>query len=118
MTIDNPLNWEIIYSDQHSKSPVEEDIGRILIPGTFTQHIIRIYCTSSVAKSRWWLAGNLSHLLGSNSQPDFEGSNWRVPLNKIMLIQLPELTTNYRLKFEVARWHKEIAIVIETYVGG
>jgi hypothetical protein len=32
-----------------------------------------------------------------------------------MLIRLPELTTTYRLKFEVPRWHKEIALVIEAY---
>jgi len=116
MAIDNPLNWEVIYSGQHSRSPLEESIGRILITGTFTQHIIRIYCTSSVAKSRWWLGGTLCQLLG-NSQPDFEASRWRVPLNQITLIRLPEITAEYKLKFEPARWHKEIALVIESYTG-
>jgi len=71
MTLDNESNWQIVYNGFHSATS-ESPISRILIPGTFTQHIIRIYTTSKVAKPHWWLAGTLSHLLGS-SQPDFEG---------------------------------------------
>jgi hypothetical protein len=115
MTLDNESNWQTIYNGFHSATS-ESSINKILIPGTFTKHIIRIYPTSKLAQHHWWLAGTLSHLLGTN-QPDFEGSRWRVPLNKIMLVPLPELTTNYRLTFEVPRWHKEIALVIETYTG-
>jgi hypothetical protein len=116
MSLDNENNWQTIYNQFHSVTS-ENLIGKISIPGNFAQHTIRTYATSLVAKPHWWLAGTLSHLLGSNSQPDFEGSHWRVPLNKIMLIRLPELTTNYRLKFEVPHWHKEIALVIEVYTG-
>jgi hypothetical protein len=110
MTLDDESNWQILYNGFHSGTS-ENPIREILIPGTFTQHTIRIYAISLGAKPHWWLAGTLSHLLGSNNKPDFEGSRWRVPLNKIMLIQFPELTTSYRLKFEVPRWHKEIALV-------
>jgi hypothetical protein len=116
MSLDNENNWKVVYNGFHSTVD-ENPIGKILISGTFTQHTIRIYAKSLVAKPRWWLAGYLSHLLGANSQPDFEGSRWRVPLNRIMLVRLPELTTNYRLTFEVPSWHKEIALVIETYTG-
>ena len=116
MTLDDESNWQVLHNGFHSTTDGSL-IGKITIPGTFTQHTIRIYATSLIAKPRWWLAGDLSHLLGSNSQPDFEGSRWRVPLNKIMLIRLPELTTSYRLKFEVPHWHKELAIVIEVYTG-
>lgn len=114
MILDNESNWGVVYNGFHSAT-AESPIGKILIPGTFTQHTIRIYAISLVAKPHWWLAGNLSHLFGNN-EPDFEASRWRVPLNKIMLIRLPELTTNYRLKFEVPVWHKEIALVIESYI--
>jgi hypothetical protein len=115
MTLDDESNWQSVYNGFHSETS-ESPISKILIPGTFTQHIIRIYATSKVAKPHWWLAGDLYHLLGS-SQLDFEGSRWRVPLNRIILIRLPELTTSYRLKFEVSRWHKEIALVVEVYTG-
>jgi len=116
MTLDDESNWEVVYNGFHSAT-TDNPISKILIPGTFTKHTIRIYAISLAAKPHWWLAGDLSHLLGSNSQPDFEGSRWRVPLNKIMLIRLPELTTNYRLKFDVPFWHKEIALVVEAYTG-
>ncbi|WP_373534665.1 hypothetical protein [Microcoleus sp.] len=117
MSIDNPSSWQVVYSGQHFRSALDESIGRILIPGTFTQHIIRIYCTSSVAKSRWWLGGVLTQVLGS-FQPDFEASRWQVPLNRTTLIQFPDLTAEYRLKFEAARWHKEIEIIVEEYISG
>jgi len=116
MILDDENNWQTIYNQFHSVTG-ENLIGNISIPESFTQHTIRIYATSLIAKPHWWLAGYLSQLLGNNSQPDFEGSRWRVPLNKIMLIRLPELTTNYRLKFKVPRWHQEIALVIEVYTG-
>jgi hypothetical protein len=116
MGLDDENNWQSVYNQSHSLTS-ETLTRKILIPGSLTEHTIRIYVTSLVAKPHWWLAGTLCQLLGSNTQPDFGGSRWRVPLNQIKLIQVPQLTTNYRLKFEVPHWHKEIAIVIETYRG-
>jgi hypothetical protein len=117
MSLDDENNWQTVYNQFHSVTN-GNFIGKISIPGIFTQHTIRAYATSLVAKPHWWLAGRLTQILGSNSQIDFEGSRWQVPLNRIMLIQLPLLTESYRLKFEVPRWHKEIALVIENYTGG
>jgi|ERR671932_2335859 hypothetical protein len=114
--LDDESNWQVVYNGFHSGTS-GNPIDKILIPGTFTQHVIRTHATSKAAKPHWWLAGNLSHLLGT-SQPDFEGSRWRVPLNKIMLIRLPELTASYHLTFEVPRWHKEITLNVEVYTGG
>jgi hypothetical protein len=116
MPIDDESNWQVIHNGFHLQADENQGM-EILIPGTFTQHTIRVYAISLVAKPHWWLAGALSQLLGSNNKPVFEGSRWRVPLSKIMLIKLPELTTNYRLRFEVPRWHKEIALVVEIYTG-
>ena len=113
---DDESNWQTIYNGFHSsideKSPIEE----ITIPGFFTQHTIRAYCNSLQAKPHWWLGGRLIHILG-NTTPDFEASRWLVPLKKRTLIQLPLLTAEYRLKFEPAYWHKNLALVIEVYTG-
>jgi hypothetical protein len=117
MGLDDENNWQSVYNLFHSVTGGNLT-EKILIPGSLTEHTIRIYATSLVAKPHWWLAGTLCQLLGSNTQPDFEGSRWRVPLNRITLIQLPQLTTSYRLKFEVPHWHKELTLVIETYTGG
>ena|SRR4028119_1681790 len=116
MSLDNENNWQTIYNQFHSVTG-KNLIGKVSVPGIFTQHTIRIYATSLIAKPHWWVAGTLCQLLGSNTQPVFEGSRWRVPLNRIMLIRLPELTTSYRLNFEVPHWHKEIALVVEAYTG-
>lgn len=117
MTLDNPSNWETIYNGQIFASGIGESIGRILIPGTFTQHALRAYCTSVAAKPSWWLGGTLTQILGSsNSEPDFEGSRVQIPLNRITLVQFPELTAEYRLKFEPSRWHRQINIKIDKYI--
>lgn len=69
-----------------------------------------------MAKSRWWLGGTLTQILNDgNSQADFEASRWEVPLNRITLIQLPQLTEEYQIKFEPARWHRQIQLIIEIY---
>lgn len=113
--LDYESKWQTIYNGFHSsideKSPIEE----ITIPGFFTQHTIRVYCNSLKAKPTWWLGGNLKHLLGS-SQPDFVASRWKVPLKEKTLIIFPVLTPEYRLKFVPAKWFREIALVIETYI--
>jgi len=113
MTLDNESKWNTIYNGSHSQTG-ETPISSILIPGVITEHTIIIYAVSSRAKPNWWLAGELIHLL-KNAQPDFQGSSWRIPLNRIVLIQLPQLTTSYRLKFQVPRWHQEMALVVESY---
>lgn len=115
MDFGNESNWQIVYNGSHSATD-EEPIGSILIPETFTQHNIRVYAASSAAKSHWWFAGTLFHLLSSN-EPGFVGSWHTVRLKKITLIQLPKLTTSYRLKLEVPKWLKQIALVVESYIG-
>jgi hypothetical protein len=115
MGLDDESNWQTFYNQFHSVTG-NNLIGKISISGSLTQHTIRVYATSLIAKPRWWLAGDLFQILG-NSQVDFEGSRWRIPLNRIILIQVPPHTTSYRLKFEVPHWHKEIALVVEVYTG-
>ena len=117
MGLDDENNWQSVYNQSHFLTG-EVSNGQISIPGSLTEHTIRVCVTSLGAKPHWWFAGTLYQLLGNNSQRDFEASRWRVPLNRIRLIQLPQFTTTYRLKFEVPHWHKEITLVIETYTGG
>jgi len=114
--LDNEEEWQTVYNQFHSATG-ENSIGKISIPGTFTNHTIRVYGSSLIAKPHWWLAGDLTHILGSTSQVDFVASRWRIPLNQISLIQLPQLTLSYRLKFTVPHWHKEFALVLEIYTG-
>jgi hypothetical protein len=117
MSLDDETRWQIAYNSFHSATD-ESSIEKILIPGVFTQHTIRIYTVSLQAKPTWWLSGRLTQLLGSSaSGPDFEASRWTIPLKRQTLIVLPALTSEYRLKFEPAKWHKEIALVIEIYIG-
>jgi hypothetical protein len=117
MGLENDSDWQSVYNALHLSPSPQEPIGKILIPGSLTRHTIRIYATSLSAKPSWWLAGNLTQLLGDNLNPDFEGSRHRIPLRRITLVNIPLLTPQYRLKFEPAFWLREIAIVIEAYIG-
>lgn len=115
MTLDNESDWQTTYNGFQSFTN-ENPIRTIEIPGFLTNHTIRVYATSLSAKPQWWLGGRLVQLLGASS-PDFEASRWSVPLKRRVLIQLPALTTTYRLKFEPVRWITEIALIIEIYIG-
>jgi len=115
MTLDNEANWQTVYNGFHSGTD-ESPISAILIPTALSQHTVRIYTTSLVSKPTWWLAGRLTQLINS-SGIDFEGSRLTIPLKRLTLIQFPILTSEYRLKFEPARWHKEISVTIEIYIG-
>lgn len=117
MGLENDSDWQSIYNALHSSPSPQEPIGKILIPGSLAQHTIRIYTTSFSAKPSWWLAGDLTQLLGDNLDPDFEAQKTRVPLRRITLVKIPLLTPQYRLKFEPVHWLREIAIVIEVFIG-
>jgi hypothetical protein len=117
MGLENDSDWQSVYNALHSSPSPEEPIGKILIPGNLTQHTIRIFATSFSAKPSWWLAGDLIQLLGDNLNPEFEGSRHRIPLRRIILVNIPVLTFQYRLKFEPPFWLREVAIVVEVYVG-
>jgi hypothetical protein len=117
MGLENDSDWQSVYNALHSSPSPQEPIGKILIPRSFEQHTIRIYTSSFLAKPSWWLAGNLTQLLGDNLNPDLEGSRHTIPLRRITLVNLPLLTSQYQLKFEPVRWLREVAIVIEVYIG-
>jgi hypothetical protein len=117
MALENDSDWQSVYNALHLSPSPQEPIGKILIPGSFTQHTLRIYVTSLPAKPSWWLAGDLTQLLGNNTNPEFEAEKKRIPLKRITLVRLPFLSPQYRLKFEPAYWLREIAIVIEMYMG-
>jgi hypothetical protein len=115
-------NWITIFNDSYSavlddETERPQPIDKILIPYIFTGKFVRIYTKSTSAKSKWWLAGKLLMLLEDDSQLDFIAQQWRVPLKVITLIQIPELTSEFKLKFEPAYWLNDIAIVVEKYIG-
>jgi len=118
MGLENDSDWQSVYNGLHFSPSPKEPIDKILIPGSLTRHTVRVYTTSFAAKPSWWLAGNLTQILGDNFNPDFEGSRHTIPLRRITLVNLPLLTSQYQLKFEPVHWLREIAIVIEVYTGG
>jgi hypothetical protein len=91
MGLENDSDWQSVYNALHSSPSPQEPIGKILIPVSLEQHTVRVYTTSFSAKPRWWLAGNLTQLLGDNLNPDFEGSRHQIPLRRITLVNLPAL---------------------------
>jgi len=116
MTLNDEAKWQTVYNGFHASINEKTPIGEIIIPGFFTQHTIRVFCTSLQAKSSWWLAGRLNHLLGNEPSLDFVGSRWLVSLKEKTLIILPQHTFEYRLKFVPVKWLTELALVIESYV--
>jgi hypothetical protein len=114
--LDDETKWQTIHNGFHASVAEKKPIDPIIIPGFFIQHTVRVFCTSLSAKSTWWKAGRLIHLLGSTPGPDFVASRHLVGLKERTLIILPLVTPEYRLKFIPEKWLQEIALVIEIYI--
>jgi len=117
MTLDNPNDWSRVFEGNFQIAQFGSYKGRIepIITPSLTQHTIKIHTTSISAEPTWWYAGRLTQILGTTEQ--IEATQSKIPLNRTTLIQLPVLTLGYRLKFEAARWHKHIQIIVDIYTG-
>jgi hypothetical protein len=115
-------NWTTIFNATYTASLSTtgrpNPIDKIYVPYDFTNQFVRIYLKSESAEPHWWLGGKLIQLIQSDSPFDFEVQPLlRIPLNRITLFEAKLIAPQYQLKFEPAKWLKEIAIVIEQYIG-
>lgn len=115
------VNWETRFNGSYlateSESGKHISISKIEIPGVFEKKIIRIFSNSISAKPSWWYSGQLIQLIQSGNQLDCEVFRWSIPLKVLSLIEVKMITSQYTLKFQPAKWLKDIAIVVEQYTG-
>lgn len=102
MTLLNETRWNNIYDVRHESS---DPLPLIQIPQPFYRHTIRIHCeTFSDIPDGFYRGGYLTHRLNdfTNAVP-WQAENLIVPINRIQLIRLQNLTNQFWLEFQPLR---------------
>lgn len=112
--------WENVYS---SILTLDDSIGYIRIPPiiispVLNNRFIRCFCQSKEALPKWWLGGVLILVLKHQRRgADFEAKTFKIPLDRITLIEIPDYINEYLVKFEPASWFAEMEISVDKYLG-
>lgn len=120
LDLSNSSNFEVCYETilTAASSPVPNYHTAIplhQIPTIFDRHTILVGASSSTAKPNWRLGFYLRMLITS-SVGTAEASNNPIPFG-LNLIRLPKLSSEYRLKAYIPKWHQSMEMKIWKYVG-
>ena len=85
------------------------------IPGVFDCHTLVVGANSFMARPNWRLGFYLRMLIAS-SVGLAEASNHPIPLG-LNLIRLPRLSSEYRLRAYIPKWHQSMEMKIWKYIG-
>ncbi|MEH2086120.1 hypothetical protein [Nostoc sp.] len=128
--------WELFYYQKLSgnlqnrrvKAPI---IDPVELPFITDKHILLVGASSSKAKPTWLRAGYLYQQIGGihiddtiiyeglgtvpSTETDFNRS--LIKLNSIDLVRFPQITNDYRLRFEAMPWIEEVTLGVWVYTG-
>ncbi len=119
----NASNWILFYRQyfrvRFLGPTTYEPLAPITLPVQSEHRILVAGCTSQTAKSTWYLGGWLRPVIDTGAT-DFgfaELDRVPIPLNAPRLVMLPQVASNYKLRFEVPYWHQEITLTVYQYIG-
>lgn len=122
LDVDNSANWVHIYGTtlyaaaSSTIPPVYAPIPIHSIPGIFYERTLAVGSSSTQTKPNWKLG---FWLIGAVQIPDVGLANiTSVPIVLgLTLVRLPNLHSEFKLKAQIPKWHKEMSIDIWKYVG-
>ncbi|TWH40286.1 hypothetical protein [Dulcicalothrix desertica] len=122
----NPNNWESIYNTNLVGADAGNGryfpIQETTVPLLLENHILAISTSSQNASNKWKSAGFLNYLIrtglvvGGTPNTRF-GSGYRINLNAITLLILPQLSNEYSISINIHYWIQDVAINIWQYTG-
>jgi hypothetical protein len=118
-----PTHWEQIYNETKTAvTPLPgrfSPLKRIDVPILLHEPAIAVGISSSTSPTHWRYAGELiqRHTISGVSSGLVDGQKTRCLLNNITLIQMPLLTPDYRLSFDVPPWIQSIDLSVWRYTG-
>lgn len=119
LDLSNSSNFQEVYETILSGELVIEGrykpIPQHQIPITFDRHTLLVGASSSTAKPNWRLGFYLRMLITS-SVGTAEASNCSIPFG-LNLIRFPVLSSQYKLKAYIPKWHREMELKIWKYIG-
>lgn len=119
LDLGNPNHFQEVYETVLTAEIVVEGFYKPIpqhqIPITFSCHTLFVGATSTKAKPNWRLGFYLRMLIAS-SVGTAEASNRPIPFG-LNLIRFPVLSSEYKLKAYIPKWHQEMEMKIWQYTG-
>jgi hypothetical protein len=115
--------WRQIYQQLHRANPASPrgyyPIPPITIPILLSNYIVAVAAESQLARSNWWLGCRLQMVIDvpGSAFGNVEAHQVNVPLNRGVLVSLPHLAPQYKLRADVPSWHQELSLTIYEYMG-
>jgi hypothetical protein len=115
--------WQEVYDQMHQATRLSSTsyipIPPFIVPILLTTHTLMIATDSQEALAHWWLGVRVQMLI------DVPGSDFselpteriNIPVNRGLLVRLPKLSNQYRLRVEVPHWHQTMRLTIWEFTG-
>ncbi|MBW4514170.1 MAG: hypothetical protein KME11_03085 [Timaviella obliquedivisa GSE-PSE-MK23-08B] len=121
--LQDAANWEKVYDQSYQGSAITPTrytpIPPFVISRLFPSHTLLIATDSSEALAHWRLGVRVQMIIDAPST-DFvqiDTNQISIPINRGLLVRFPKLSTLYRLRVEVPKWHRTMRVTIWEYSG-
>lgn len=114
--------WVQVYDTTLFADPVLGQTGKHYpipnhsIPGNFEGHTLAVGSSSTKAKPNWSLGFYLAQVINVPGVGNAEARSIPIRLG-LNLVRFPPLSTQFRLKARIPKWHQEMSLTIWRYVG-
>ncbi|MGK7914736.1 MAG: hypothetical protein AB4038_04210 [Prochloraceae cyanobacterium] len=126
--VGNGNNWVSRYDNSLQGAPAVvpgnyEPIPDLVIPITFTGHLLAISASSSTAKDSWKTAGWIWQRVlvnigtGSTSPNATVQKKYKFYLGQVTVLTIPKLASNYGLSVSIPHWISQLSFEIYEYTG-
>lgn len=133
LDVGNSLNWDLALRNTYlaktsalsTKSRFSPYLPIPAITLVLDSYILAIGAKSSMAKSHWYLAANVTPrlLFSPSSTSDFisavqSDQQQKIPLNQLTLVRFTDFgLTPYLLEIKIPPWHREMYLEVWKYSG-
>lgn len=126
--VGNGNNWVSRYSNSLQGAPAivpgnYEPIPDLVIPITFTGHLLAISASSTQAKNTWKTAGWLWQRVlinigtGATSPNATVQRKFKFYLGQLTVLTIPKLASDYALSVSFPHWMPQLSFEIYEYIG-
>lgn len=121
--LQDDMNWSKVYEQMHQVSALTATsyipIPPFIIDRLFPSHILLITTDSEEALSHWWLGVRVQMMIDALGTDFLQipANRISIPVNQALLVRFPKLSSLYRLRVEVPKWHLTMRVTIWEYSG-
>ena len=91
-------------------------IAPITLPSSLNYRFLRVTANNQNAKASW-RSGGYCFLMVDEPNPQVQVSRLYAPVNKPVILAVPDYLASYRVIFAPPKWFDEISLQVDVYTG-